>query len=46
MCKKVILTEIEWITCPICKNKTRVKVREDTEHKEVRTITLKILFKN
>ena len=20
----------EWITCPICKNKTRVKIREDT----------------
>ena len=20
----------EWIACPICKNKTRVKIREDT----------------
>lgn len=24
---------IEWILCPICKNKTRVKIREDTELK-------------
>ena len=22
--------ESEWIICPICKNKTRVKIREDT----------------
>ena len=21
----------EWLICPICKNKTRVKIREDTE---------------
>jgi len=21
----------EWIICPVCKNKTRVKIREDTE---------------
>jgi ribosomal protein L44E len=20
----------EWVSCPICKNKTRVKIREDT----------------
>lgn len=23
--------EMEWIICPICKNKTRLKIREDTE---------------
>lgn len=23
----------EWILCPICKNKTRLKIREDTELK-------------
>lgn len=23
----------EWIFCPICKNKTRLKIREDTEIK-------------
>jgi len=21
----------EWVICPVCKNKTRIKVREDTE---------------
>ncbi|MCL1965109.1 MAG: cysteine-rich KTR domain-containing protein [Firmicutes bacterium] len=21
----------KWIICPVCKNKTRVKIREDTE---------------
>ena len=24
------VVESEWIICPICKNKTRVKIREDT----------------
>lgn len=24
---------VEWILCPICKNKTRLKMREDTELK-------------
>ncbi|WP_456151382.1 cysteine-rich KTR domain-containing protein [Brevibacillus ruminantium] len=24
------MAEISWILCPICKNKTRLKVREDT----------------
>ena len=23
--------KIEWLLCPICKNKTRLKMREDTE---------------
>lgn len=23
----------EWILCPVCKNKTRLKIREDTELK-------------
>ena len=27
------MDKTEWITCPICKNKTRVKIREDTELK-------------
>jgi len=27
------MIKIEWIFCPICKNKTRLKVREDTELK-------------
>ncbi|MFD1060939.1 cysteine-rich KTR domain-containing protein [Scardovia wiggsiae] len=22
---------IEWLSCPICKSKTRLKIREDTE---------------
>ena len=25
------MDKTEWVTCPICKNKTRVKIREDTE---------------
>ncbi|HIR41899.1 MAG TPA: cysteine-rich KTR domain-containing protein [Candidatus Aphodovivens avicola] len=25
--------KIEWLLCPICKNKTRLKMREDTELK-------------
>ena len=24
---------IDWILCPVCKNKTRLKMREDTELK-------------
>lgn len=27
MCKE------DWVLCPVCKNKTRLKVREDTELK-------------
>ena len=27
------MDKTEWITCPICKNKTRVKIREDRELK-------------
>lgn len=27
------MTKIEWIRCPICGNKTRVQIREDTELK-------------
>ena len=23
----------EWLLCPVCQNKTRVKIREDTEFK-------------
>lgn len=23
----------EWLLCPVCKNKTRIMIREDTEHK-------------
>ena len=25
--------QAEWILCPVCKNKTRVQIREDTELK-------------
>ena len=25
------MDKTEWVACPICKNKTRVKIREDTE---------------
>lgn len=25
--------KIEWVLCPVCKNKTRLKMREDTELK-------------
>jgi hypothetical protein len=24
------MIQTDWVTCPICKNKTRVKIREDT----------------
>ena len=24
------MEKIEWLLCPICKNKTRIKLREDT----------------
>lgn len=27
------MNEIEWIICPICKKKTRLKIRKDTELK-------------
>jgi hypothetical protein len=27
------MDKTEWIACPICRNKTRVKIREDTELK-------------
>ncbi|WP_312432592.1 cysteine-rich KTR domain-containing protein [Lacrimispora sp.] len=27
------MPKIEWILCPICGNKTRLKIREDTEIK-------------
>jgi len=30
--KKVVATEREeWLLCPTCKNKTRIRIREDTE---------------
>ena len=25
---------VEWVICPVCHNKTRLKIREDTEHKK------------
>ena len=25
------MEEMDWILCPVCKNKTRNKIREDTE---------------
>ena len=27
------MKKIEWILCPVCRNKTRLKIREDTELK-------------
>lgn len=27
------MKKVEWILCPICKNKTRVQIRKDTELK-------------
>ena len=27
------MREIQWILCPVCGNKTRLKIREDTELK-------------
>ena len=27
----MVLCKIEWVYCPICGNKTRNKIREDTE---------------
>lgn len=27
------MKKLEWILCPVCNNKTRIKVREDTELK-------------
>ncbi len=31
--KEERMKESQWILCPICNNKTRIKVREDTELK-------------
>lgn len=28
-----MVENIQWLLCPICQNKTRVKIREDTEIK-------------
>ncbi len=25
------MKQIEWVRCPICRNKTRIKIRDDTE---------------
>jgi len=27
------LTKIEWVRCPVCRNKTRLQLRQDTELK-------------
>lgn len=27
------MKQVEWLLCPICRNKTRIKIREDTELK-------------
>lgn len=31
--KVVALNKAEWLRCPVCKNKTRVQIRKDTELK-------------
>lgn len=33
MYKEERMKKLEWILCPVCNNKTRIKVREDTELK-------------
>ena len=35
------MKEAQWILCPICNNKTRIKVREDTELKNFPLYCLK-----
>ena len=27
------MSKIEWVLCPVCSNKTRIKIRNDTELK-------------
>lgn len=27
------MSKVQWLLCPVCKNKTRLQVREDTELK-------------
>lgn len=29
------MKEYNWIMCPVCQNKTRIKIREDTEIKNL-----------
>jgi len=31
--KVIALNKVEWIRCPVCGNKTRLQMREDTELK-------------
>ncbi len=31
--RQIMDVKTEWLLCPICQNKTRVKIREDTEIK-------------
>lgn len=31
--KVITLNKVEWILCPVCGNKTRDRIREDTELK-------------
>ncbi len=35
LCRKwgAAMKQTEWLLCPICHNKTRIKIREDTELK-------------
>lgn len=33
MCVRFDMIKIEWLLCPVCGNKTRLKIRADTELK-------------
>ena len=32
--KMIVIINYKWILCPVCGNKTRLKIREDTELKK------------
>ena len=35
-----------WIYCPVCKNKTRLQIREDTELKKFSSVLSKVQARN
>ena len=39
------MEEIEWILCPVCKSKTRLKIRKDTLFKIIDLFSLNGVFK-
>lgn len=40
------MKNMEWVICPICKNKTRLKIREDTELKNFPLFCPKCIIHN